>query len=158
MIKLRELTENDAIYMLEWMHDPSIQKFFRKNMLKYTLDDAKEFCINSDVPSVIKDGCDVHYAIANEDNEYLGTISLKNIDLESRSAEYAIAMRKKAQGYGNAYMASVMLLKKAFSEYKLHRVYLNVLANNNKAIKLYEKIGFSCEGEFRDHIKKRMCT
>ena len=154
MIKLRELKGNDAAYMLEWMHDASIQKCFKKKMKEYTLEDAKYFCINSKIPKMITDGIDIHYAIANEDDEYLGTISLKNIDLESKSAEYAIVMRKKAQGHGNAYMASMILLKKAFSEYGLHRVYLNVLENNKKAINMYEKIGFNYEGEFRDHIKK----
>ncbi len=154
MIKLREIKADDADYMLEWMHDPNIQKCFRKNMMKYTLDDVKLFCINSKIPEKISNGTDIHYAIANEKDEYLGTISLKNIDTENKSAEYAVVMRRIAQGHGYAYAASSILLDKAFKELNLHRVYLNVLANNQNAIKLYEKLGFVFEGEFREHIKK----
>lgn len=46
-----------------------------------------------------------------------------------------------------------MALDKAFHEYGLHRVYLNVLSDNKAAIRLYEKSGFTLEGEFRDHLK-----
>lgn len=53
-----------------------------------------------------------HFAIAEENDEYLGTISLKEIDLENQSPEYAIATRKKAQGHGVAKQVTGMLLKK----------------------------------------------
>ena len=36
-----------------------------------------------------------HFAIIDDqDDEYLGTISLKNIDLKNKNAEYAISTRK----------------------------------------------------------------
>lgn len=43
-------------------------------------------------------------------------------------------------------------MDKAFFQYGLHRVYLNVLSNNIAAIKLYERCGFRFEGEFREHF------
>ena len=152
MIRLRELQEKDAALMLEWMHDPEVQKGFKKNMLDASLEDALIFCVNSKVPETISQGDDLHFAIVDEDDEYLGTISLKSIDLENKTAEYAITTRKKAHGKGIAYMATGLVLKKAFREYGLHRVYLNVFSNNEAAIRLYERCGFSCEGEFRDHL------
>lgn len=153
MIRLRELKEKDAPLMLEWMHDIDVQKGFKKNMLDATLDDAERFCSNSKIPQNISDKVSLHFAIVNEDDEYLGTISLKDIDLYNKSAEYAITTRKKAQGKGVAFRATGLLLEKAFFEYGLHRVYLNVFADNKAAIKLYERSGFSFEGEFREHLK-----
>lgn len=152
MIFLRELKETDAPLMLEWMHDSDIQKGFKKDMLGASLEDAREFCVNSKVPDELSTGISLHFAIVDESDEYLGTISLKDIDLENKTAEYAITTRKKAHGKGIAYNATGLLLRKAFCEYKLHRVYLNVYANNEAAIKLYERSGFTFEGEFRDHI------
>lgn len=152
MITLRELKMKDAPLMLEWMHDPDIQKCFKKNMLDTTLEEAKKFCAVSKIPNRVKQGDTLHFAIVDENDEYLGTISLKNIDLENQSAEYAITTRKKIHGCGIAKRATGLLLKKAFREYKLHRVYLNVLADNESAIKLYERCGFKYEGEFRDHL------
>lgn len=154
MIFLRELKEKDAELMLEWMHDPDIQKGFRKNMMDATLEDAKAFCKDSKIPEKLSSGYNLHFAIADSDDEYLGTISLKNIDLDSLTAEYAITTRKKASGKGVGLAATGLILNKAFNEYGLRRVYLSVLEDNEVAIKLYEKCGFKFEGEFRNHIKK----
>ena len=154
MIILRELLEKDAELMLEWMHDIEIQKSFKKNMLAATLEDARNFCINSRIPDSISNGDNLHFAITDETDEYLGTISLKNIDMDSMTAEYAITTRKKANGKGIGFIATSLILKKAFYDYGLHRVYLCVLADNDSAINLYERCGFRFEGEFREHIKK----
>ena len=153
MITLRELQIKDAPLMLEWMHDPDNQKAFKKNMISMTQEEAEAFIKSSRVPSAPKQGESIHFAIADEEDEYLGTISLKDIDLKNKTAEYAIATRKKAQGRGVAFAATDLLLNIAFKEYGLHRVYLNVLADNTKAIHLYEKCGFTLEGEFREHLK-----
>ena len=153
MIRLREIEEKDAQYMLEWMHDSDIQNAFKKNIFTATLDDVKVFCAKAKIPDQINNGDNLHFAVVDETDEYLGTISLKDISLDNGSAEYAIAMRKKAHGHGIASEATYLLLEKAFKEYKLHRVYLNVLSENTAAIKLYERCGFTFEGEFREHLK-----
>ena len=152
-ISLRELQISDAPLMLEWMHDPEIQKSFTKDMLNTTLKQAETFCEDSCIPKEIITGTSLHFAIVDESNEYLGTISLKDIDVENGNAEYAITTRAKAHGRGVAFKATGELLRKAFKEYGLHRVYLNVFDDNIAAIKLYEKCGFVFEGEFRDHFK-----
>lgn len=152
MILLRQLLLKDAPLMLEWMHDPETQKCFRKDMLQMTIKDAEHFCEASNTLKELKSGESIHCAIVSEVDEYLGTVSLKNIDLEAQNAEYAISLREKARGKGIAKEATMLILKKAFSELGLHRVYLNVLSNNYRAIRLYEKCGFAYEGEFRDHL------
>ena len=92
-----------------------------------------------------------HYAI-EEDHEYMGTISLKHISTLNQNAEYAIALRKKAQGKGLGTRASHQLLKIAFVELALNKVYLDVLSDNSAAIHLYKKLGFKEEGELKKHI------
>jgi len=153
LIRLRELQIKDAPLMIEWMHDPIIQKSFKKNMLDATMSDVECFCKSSKIPEVIKTGDSLHMAIVDANDEYLGTISLKDIDLENMTAEYAITTRMKAHGKGVAYKATGLILEKAFNEIGLHKVYLNVFSNNEPAIRLYEKAGFKWEGEFREHIK-----
>ena len=154
MIKLRELRPEDAPLMLEWMHDQDTQKSFKKDMLSTSLEQAIEFCEDAVIPDVIHTGDNLHFAIVDDKDEYLGTISLKNMDLDSLMAEYAITTRKKARGKGVGFTATGILLKKAFKEYGLHRVYLNVFSDNAAAIKMYERCGFHFEGEFRDHIMR----
>lgn len=40
MIKLREIKESDAYYMLEWMHDPDINQWFKIDMQSIKLAEA----------------------------------------------------------------------------------------------------------------------
>lgn len=152
IINLRELKEKDAPLMLEWMHDENIQKFFQKNMMTTTLEDAKTFCNSSKIPLSPVEGQSIHFAIVNENDEYLGTISLKDISLANKTAEYAISTRKSVHGKGVAKEATRLILEKAFREYDLHKVYLNVLEYNKAAIGLYEKCGFIYEGKAREQV------
>ena len=152
MIKLRRLIEKDVPLMLEWMHDIEVQKFFRKNMLEITEEQAIIFCKNAEITDKLSQGCSLHYAIVNEQDEYLGTISLKDINIENKTAEYAISMRKCVRGKGVAKKATGILLKIAFEDFGLHRVYLNVFEDNVVARRFYEKCGFVHEGESRKHV------
>jgi len=147
---LRILKEKDADRMLEWMHDPDIQKSFRISMQDKTYEEV--LCFIREAEIRLEDGKSIHYAIADENDEYLGTISLKAIDLCAKSAEYAITLRKCAQGKGIAAQATNEILKTAFEEFHLQRVYLNVFEDNQSAIRLYEKSGFHYEGTFRRHL------
>lgn len=146
-MKLRYLKEKDVLLMIEWMKDPSLTCFFSFNFNDITIDKALDFINKSK-----EDGNNRHYAIVDEKDEYLGTISLKNIDNKNRSAEYAISLRKCAIGKGIARFATENILNIAFNELNLNKVYLNVLSNNIRAIKFYEKFGFKYEGEFINHI------
>lgn len=152
-IQLRQLLEKDVNGMLEWMHDPDIQNNFRATLQDMGKEDALQFIKRAECTPVA--GKSIHYAIVNADDEYLGTISLKNVDLKSKNAEYAISLRKKAQGLGIATEATREILRKAFDDFGLERVYLNVLSENKRAIHLYEKCGFVFEGEFRKHLYLR---
>lgn len=145
---LRKLDEKDAKGMLEWMKDTEINKNFRFSIDNKNLQNVLDFIRGAEI--VPSEGNSVHYAIADEADEYLGTISLKNFNMVDKNAEYAISLRAKAQGKGIASQATTTLLKIAFEDLNLERVYLNVLSDNKRAIRLYEKIGFVYEGEFRN--------
>ncbi|MDE5824129.1 MAG: GNAT family N-acetyltransferase, partial [Lachnospiraceae bacterium] len=54
---------------------------------------------------------------------------------------------------GLAERATMEILKYAFNDLGLHRVYLTVLSDNIAARKLYENCGFDLEGEFQDMIR-----
>ena len=147
-MKLRKLQIKDISGMLEWMTDPNLAKNFRFNPLNQDEEKIKKFILNS------YGAQNKHFAITDESDEYLGTVSLKEIDYENKTAEYAISLRACAIGTGVATFATKEILKKAFYEYNLNRVYLNVLSENIRAQKFYDKIGFVYEGEFKQHIVK----
>jgi len=147
MITLRKLKLKDAIGMLEWMHDEELMRNFRFNGMQMTREKAEAFIRHAQ-----NDDGNKHFAVVAEEDEYLGTISLKNIDFENKNGEYAISMRQKAIGTGIALEATKLLFDIAFGELDLTKVYLNVLAENKRAIRFYEKAGFVKEGEFKRHV------
>ena len=149
-IRLRKLEEQDAPLMLEWMKDREIQRGFRFDASQKDINAVADFIRDANI--VLCHGKDIHYAVCDERDEYLGTISLKDIDLINKKAEYAISLRKIAQGKGIASQATHQILRLAFEKYGLERVYLNVLDNNIRAIHFYEKFGFVYEGEFRKDL------
>ncbi|MBU3143466.1 GNAT family N-acetyltransferase [Clostridium sp. CF012] len=145
---LRPLKRNDSIPMLEWMKDSRVNCFFRFDSQNVTIKSVTEF-----INSCVEDNNNYHFAIADDNDIYQGTISLKNIDIDAGTGEYAIALHYEAQGKGIGTFATKQLLKYAFETLNLNRVYLNVLEDNINAIKLYKKCGFIFEGEFKQHIK-----
>lgn len=147
-MKLRKLESKDAHYMLEWMQDPNVSNWFRFDFSTMSVEKVLEFIENS-----LTSTLDKHYAIVNEEDEYLGTVSLKNIDSVNLNAEYAITLRTSGIGKGFAKFATNEILKIAFEDLELQRVYLNVRSDNERAISFYTKFGFVYEGEFINHLR-----
>ena len=133
---LRDLEIKDAPLMLEWMHDPDVTSLLNGRFAEKTLTDAENFISSS------QDEHNIHLAIASDADEYMGTVSLKHIDRENQSAEFAIAMRSAAHGKGYAWAGMKAILEKGFSELGLESIYWCVGRNNARAIRFYDKHNF----------------
>ncbi len=148
-MKLRNLMIKDADGMLEWMHSKLSHEVFVKDFNNYTKKDVIAF-----IENISHNFQELHYACVDDNDEYLGTVSLKNIDYQNKNAEFAISFIEKARGSGATKFATITLLDEAFNKLQLNKVYLNVLDINKRAIAFYEKIGFKQEGIFKNHIFK----
>lgn len=134
-MKLRNLEEKDVPFQLEWMQDDNVNSFFQIDFKLKTFEEVLTF---------VKTGTNehnVHKAIVNEEDIYLGTISLKNINYVEKKAEYAIVVRKEFWGKGVANFATKEIIDIA-KQFDLKKIYLTVLETNLKAISLYIKFGF----------------
>lgn len=143
----RRLLEKDAPLILSWMKDPEVNRFFRFDPDKITLESQIAFIRAAQDQTV-----NAHFACADDDDTYLGTVSLKHIDPVNQNAEYAVGFCKSAHGRGAARFATRELLRYAFEERGLERVYLSALASNVRACRFYEKAGFVLEGVSRSHL------
>lgn len=133
---LRPLTEKDAPRMVEMMQDAQTTQYLQIGGKDYTVDTALRF-----IASTADETGSVHRAVVDTDDVYQGTVSLKNLDMDKKEAEYAISMHPQAQGKGAAKAASAGILELA-RQLGLKRVYLNVLAENERANRFYQKFGF----------------
>lgn len=131
---LRELKHKDAPLMLEWMHDEGVVGKLRGNFASKTIEDCYKF-ISSAVSNE-----NIHLAIASDTDEYMGTVSLKNI--KDGSAEFAIAVRNEAMRRGYAWFGMDAIIKKAFNEFGLESIYWCVSRDNERAVRFYDKHNF----------------
>ena len=127
----------DSEKMLEMLNDVEINKNFSFAGKKFTINEVSTFIAGSN-----KDLQRIDYAIVDEQDNYLGTISLKNLNFNSKEAEYAISLTKNAIGKGAATIATNLLVEKAIVEFNLKEIYLNVKKDNFRAINFYKKYGF----------------
>lgn len=145
-MNLRELDYGDSFSMLEWMHDFEITYYLKNDYAKKKLEDCNSF-----IEKAREDTNNIHYAVCDQENEYMGTISLKNVNRTDKTAEYAVILRKKAIGTGIAGEATKEILRIGFEVQHLNKIYLNVLCDNKRALRFYEKFGFIKEGIFKEH-------
>ena len=83
----------------------------------------------------------------------IGFCALHDIDHTNGSAELGIGIGEKdewGKGFGTETLR--ILIDFAFGELRLHRVFLQVLAHNERAIHVYEQVGFSLEGTRREAV------
>lgn len=136
-MKLRKLEIKDAPLMLEWMHNRDVTLHMNRDFSKFSLSDCEGFIKNS-----ILDKRNVHFAIVDGNDEYLGTVSLKNIDNMKKNAEFGITIRQKAMGKGISFEAMKEIIEYGFEQLGLTSVYWCVLPENTRAVRFYDKNGF----------------
>lgn len=147
MPKLRELQIKDVDRMYEWMSDPDVTNSLTIGRFLNSKDKIQDFIKNS-----WTDRNNIHFAIVTDEDDYVGTVSLKNINYIDRNAEYAIAIHKDFWGEGFANYATDRIISYGFKKLNLHKIYLNVISSNVRANKFYGKYGFIKEGTFKEHM------
>ncbi|WP_017596103.1 GNAT family N-acetyltransferase [Nocardiopsis potens] len=91
--------------------------------------------------------------LSRPDDRFVGELALLDVDPENESAAYRIALSAlEFTGQGIGKEATRLLLRYAFEEVGLHRVWLEVYSFNMRAIAVYRSCGFAVEGRLRDAL------
>ena len=149
-MELRKLQQTDAPLMLEWMHDPSVVGCLFTNFAEKTLADCQRFIACSQSGEE-----DLNLAIADDRDEYMGTVSLKHIDRARSTAEFAITVRSCAMGKGYSRFAMTKILKHGIEELGLSAIYWCVSPKNERAVRFYDKHGYRRTDRVPEHILDR---
>lgn len=136
-MNLRKLELRDAPLMLEWMHDESVVCHLGANFAAKTIDDCRRFIEGSHT-----DEENLHLAVVNEEDEYMGTVSLKHLDRVNRWAEFAITVRAVAMGKGYSRFGMEKILELGLKEQGLDAIYWCVSPENVRAVRFYDKCGY----------------
>ena len=146
-VTIRPITNKDTDNIVLWRNNPQVLgNFIDRNRLTKEI---HETWIHTKIEKDL-----VRQFIIVVGNNDVGTIYLRDIDKENQKAEYGIFIGlDEYLGRGIGSEAGKLILDYAFLEMKLNKVFLRVLANNNRAIESYKKIGFVEDGKFRQEVK-----
>lgn len=125
--------------MQEWMHDSGINDALESNFMSTTIEDSIYFVKETTIKT---DEC--HFAITDDQDGYMGTISLKHIDKNRKSAIVSIVLRRSSQGKGYASKAYREVLEIA-KQKDIMSIYAYVNKKNDTSIFFHrsmKKLGF----------------
>jgi RimJ/RimL family protein N-acetyltransferase len=151
-VYLRALTQSDLDRVLNWHNDAELYSTLGGHLRFVNLESETQWLRHR-----LEAQDEVNLGICLADpGEHIGNIYLRNIDWVHRNGElHTFIARREHRGKGYGSEAVKQLLRHAFEDLGLLRIYLHVLASNTAAIAMYEKCGFALEGRLRRHVFKK---
>lgn len=151
-IRLRELSRQDLPRVNKWRNDPDVIAYLGSNFL-YINEQIDEKWFDGYLASRDKN---VRLAIIDGATEqHIGNVNLTAIHPINRSAEFSIFIgEKQCQSKGLGGEVTRLVLAHGFGDLNLNRIYLFVLKTNERARKMYQRLGFVEEGCEREAVFK----
>lgn len=138
---IRKFTQKDVDKMQAWEKFTD-ELYTRFNFLKMSKKESDEWY------NKVKRKKHLLYAIDDLNGFMIGYIALGKIDQENKSAHLQIVLSadKVSQGYGTDALKT--FLEYSFKVLKFNKILLEVSLANERAIKLYRKMGFDITKEY----------
>ena len=142
-VLLRAIERDDLPNYVEWFGDAEVLAYFGR-LLPLSLAQEEAW-----YEGQLQDPSVCNFAIEYE-GRHIGGAGFSNVDGRNRSAEVGLFIGVPDlwdQGLGGDVLRS--LVRFGFEQMNLHRIGLRVFAGNERAVHLYEKVGFQHEGRWR---------
>lgn len=145
MLRFEKFEEKHIPLYYEWRNDPEVAQYDQSGFIRpMGYEEVATWSVR------MVEGLSF---ITYDGDVPLGTAAFMGLDNRNRHAELAIVIGNKdywGKGYGTQIMER--LLEWGFNGLNLNRLYLHVFSNNERAVNLYEKMGFKLEGEMREML------
>lgn len=144
-INLRPLELNDIPLIVEWKNDREISNLTGSYTPTTELKEEAMF-------QVEQESNNTYRFIIEDEEEYIGYCGITGINWHSRRAELFIRIAEKdkwKKGIGKE--ATNLLIKFAFNDLNLNKIFLTCFTDNTNALNLYKKFNFITEGTLRQH-------
>jgi UDP-4-amino-4,6-dideoxy-N-acetyl-beta-L-altrosamine N-acetyltransferase len=145
-VNLRQIEEEDLERLKEWRNDPELK---RAHFSFFPLSMAEQ---RRWFERLLGDNTNKVFIVETKDGVPIGYTLMKDIDWKNQRAEIGIHLDKNYHGMGYGTDAFKALIKFAFDEMNLHRLYSYVHSWNRPSIRMCEKSGMKVEGTLRDHF------
>jgi len=150
-VRLRAVERSDVEKFHVWINDPEVTEGLALYLPMSMRDEESWFEGIAHRPPQEKP-----LAIECRDGDgwkLIGNSGFFDLDHNAHSAEIGIMIGDKSywnKGYGTEAMS--LLLQHGFETLNLHRILLRVYVSNPRAIRSYEKAGFTHEGRLREAV------
>lgn len=151
-VRFRAIEKADLPKFVSWLNDPEVRQGLSMNRPLSLAEEEDWFASMMESPTQERPlAIEIQPDPDRDEWVFVGNCGLIQINWENRSAEAGIHIGEKiywGQGFGTRAMR--LLCQHVFEDLNLHRLWLRVFENNQRAIRAYEKAGFSPEGRFRE--------
>jgi len=151
-VRLRAIEKGDLPFYVKWLNDPDVRRGLSL-IMPLSMAEEEEWFANMLKRSPYERPLAIEIQPDPEKDlwVFVGNSGLLEIDWQNRLAEIGIHIGEKSywnQGFGTKVLR--LMLKHGFENLNLHRIWLRVFENNQRALHAYEKAGFTLEGKFRE--------
>ncbi len=144
-LKLRPLEREDLRFVHEMDNNESVMHYWFEEPYEAFVELADLY------DKHIHDQSERRFVVERE-QEPVGLVELVEINHLHRRAEFQIIIAPVHQGKGYARVASALAMDYAFTVLNLHKLSLIVDVENERAIKVYKKLGYREEGVLRQEF------
>lgn len=146
-ILLRPIVRGDLLILNEWKNDEETFKNLGGGFMPTSIDQHEKW-----LDSLIDTGGNnIRFIISDYENHSLGMVGLYDIKTIHRTCEIGIYMGvKTTRGKGYGKEACNLIEKFAFEYLNLRKIKLNVVSDNDIALKLWESQGYKTIGIYKE--------
>jgi len=142
VLTFTEINQDDLLFVNE-IRNVYADKYLHDSR-KFTLEDTEQWFYKSKP----------NFWIIWDGSVRIGYFRLSNHSIINSNIYIGADIHPNYTNCGYGYNAYIQFIPLIFKKYNLHKISLEVLSNNSRAIHLYNKLGFVKEGIKRDEVKK----